>query len=267
MIRFNLYGDVFTHLTGGNRGYSTHGKVSRYIEWVKNGSGEAAFYVDYAISYPIVNPYIDNYAWIIESKYISQASNHVRVNPEHFLEKFKYIFTHEQDLLELDERFKFLPATGSWIKQPGFPKKTKLVSMISSDKTMTVGHGTRLRWVKRLQDQLDLYGRGFNEIEFKEQGLNDYMFSVAIENGFYETYFTEKLLDCFLTGTIPIYLGAPDIGRYFNTDGIIVLTDDFSVDQLSLELYVSKLDAVVDNYKRALKMEVTEDYLWEKYFS
>ena len=62
----------------------------------------------------------------------------------------------------------------------------------------------------------------------------------VFENGQYETYFTEKLLDCFATGTIPVYLGAPDIGNYFNKDGIIDLTDEFEV---SDEIYFSKMDA------------------------
>ena len=43
---------------------------------------------------------------------------------------------------------------------------------------------------------------------------------------FYETFITEKVNDCFLTGTIPIYLGAPDIGDYYNLDGIIVMDID-----------------------------------------
>ena len=44
--KFNLISDTFTHLTGGNKGYSVHGKESKYIEWVKDGSGEATFYID-----------------------------------------------------------------------------------------------------------------------------------------------------------------------------------------------------------------------------
>ena len=36
-LRLNLVGDTFTHLTGGNKGYSVHGKVSKHIEWVKDG--------------------------------------------------------------------------------------------------------------------------------------------------------------------------------------------------------------------------------------
>ena len=73
---------------------------------------------------------------------------------------------------------------------------------------------------------------------------------------------TEKILDCFLTGTIPIYYGAPDIGDHFNMDGIININD---FEKISTDLYISKLDAVKDNYERALKMEVLEDYIWENY--
>ena len=35
-------------------------------------------------------------------------------------------------------------------------------------------------------DKLDFYGRGFNEISCKEDGLRDYMFSVGIENTRYK---------------------------------------------------------------------------------
>ena len=110
--------------------------------------------------------------------------------------------------------------------------------------------------MESIGDQLDLFGRGFNEIENKEEGLCDYMFSVAIENGQYETYFTEKILDCFATGTIPVYLGAPDIGNYFNLDGIVNLSEEFDVSE---EIYYSKIEAVKDNLERAKKMEINND--------
>ena len=134
--------------------------------------------------------------------------------------------------------------------------------MISSNKKMCEGHKLRLEWIDRIGDQLDLYGRGFNEIINKEEGLCDYMFSVAIENGQYETYFTEKLLDCFATGTIPVYLGAPDIEKHFNADGIITLSDEFDVSE---DIYNDKLDAIQDNLERAKKMEVLVEFIYENY--
>jgi len=89
------------------------------------------------------------------------------------------------------------------------------------------------------------------------------MFSVAIENGQYETYFTEKLLDCFATGTIPVYLGAPDIGDYFNKDGIVDLADEFDVSE---EIYYNKMDAIKDNLERVKDMEILEDFIYLNYF-
>jgi hypothetical protein len=135
--------------------------------------------------------------------------------------------------------------------------------MISSNKSGSSGYDQRLHWVEKLRNQVDLYGRGFNEIEFKEQGLEDYMFSVAIENGKYSTYFTEKILDCFATGTIPIYLGSPDIGDYFNPDGIIDLKDGF---EFSEDIYYEKIDAIKENCEIAKKFELAEDYIYERYF-
>ena len=47
--KLNLVGNTFTHLTNGNKGYSVHGKESKYIEWVKNGS-DITFYIDDTIN-------------------------------------------------------------------------------------------------------------------------------------------------------------------------------------------------------------------------
>lgn len=44
--------------------------------------------------------------------------------------------------------------------------------------------------------------------------LSQYTFCLCFENAQVNGYVTEKVFDCFATGTIPIYLGAPDISRY-----------------------------------------------------
>jgi hypothetical protein len=102
------------------------------------------------------------------------------------------------------------------------------------------------------------------KIEKKELGLNDYMFSVCIENCEHDTYFTEKILDCFATGTIPIYKGTRKITNHFNEDGILFL-DDIDIDNLNEDLYLSKIDSVIDNFERVLKYDVLEDWIYDKY--
>lgn len=263
--KFNLKSDTFTHLTGGNKGYSVHGKESKYIEWVKDDTLENTFYVDDTIPYAF-NDGIKGkkYAWLLESKYIKpQIVNQVQLNPQLFLDTFEAIFTHNQELLSIDSKFKWCPAQGFWIKEAKIYEKTKMISMISSNKSMTEGQRLRLQWIDMIGDQIDMYGRGINEIDLKEEGLCDYMFSVVVENGFYESYFTEKILDCFATGTIPVYKGSPDIGNYFNKDGIIDLTEEFYISE---DLYYSKMDAIKDNLERAKQYEVLEDFIYLNYF-
>ena len=261
-----MVGDTFTHLTNGNKGYSVHGKESKYIKWVKdNPLAEGTFYIDNTINDGISDGRKGpKYLWLLESKHIKPGLVESIIDNKQLVEDtYETIFTHDQRLLALGDKYKWVPAQGFWIKEPKIYEKTKMISMIASNKRMCEGHVKRLGWVERIGDQLDLYGRGFNEIADKEEGLCDYMFSVAIENGEYETYFTEKLLDCFATGTIPVYLGAPDVGDHFNKDGIIDLTEEFEVSE---EIYYSKMDAIKENLEKAKEMEVLEDFIYRRYF-
>jgi hypothetical protein len=262
--KINLVGNSFTHLTGGNKGYSVAGKESKYIEWVQDGTGDGTVYVDNEIQKAFNDGVTGiKYAWFLESKYVTpQIVESVKQNYKDYLNIFDLIFTHNQELLSLDPKFKWCPAQGFWIKEPKVYEKTKMISMISSNKSFTEGQINRLKWVEMLRGQVDLYGRGFKEIEAKEEGLCDYMFSVVIENGIYESYYTEKILDCFATGTIPVYLGSPDISKHFNEDGIINLTEEFD---LSEEIYYSKMDAIKDNLERIKEIEVLEDFIYKQY--
>jgi len=48
----------------------------------------------------------------------------------------------------------------------------------------------------------------------KQQIMSNYKFAICFENMSYPGYITEKIIDCFHAGVIPIYLGAPDIGDF-----------------------------------------------------
>ena len=263
--KFNLVGNTFNYEDAPK--CSVWGKESKFTEWVDVG-GEGTFYIDGAIGYGLQDEVKGpKYAWILESAaIIPQVTDWVKMNPEKTMDAFDVVFTHNQELIKIDpEKFKWTPAQGTWIKEPKIYEKSKMISMIASNKNMCAGHRKRLEWIEKFKDQVDFFGRGFaTEITLKEEGLCDYMFSIAIENAFYETYFTEKLLDCFATGTIPVYYGAPDIGDHFNKDGIIDLSEEFDV---SDEIYYSKMDAIKENLEKAKKMEILEDFIWETYFA
>jgi hypothetical protein len=117
------------------------------------------------------------------------------------------------------------------------------------------------------QDKIDVFGRGINEIPNKEIGLKDYMFSFAVENDTYDTYFTEKILDCFATGTVPIYMGTKKVTEYFNEDGIIFFDGSFDLLTLSEDLYLSKMDAIKDNFERVKDYSILDDWIYKNHLS
>lgn len=54
---------------------------------------------------------------------------------------------------------------------------------------------------------------------------SQYKFIVCFENSHTDGYITEKLFNVFLSGSIPIYNGAPDVGKYINVDAMIRFDD------------------------------------------
>ena len=238
---------------------STLDKVSEYIKYTDNA--------EETISIDHFEP--ATYAWLCESRAIcpfpyKQAWD----NHSIYKKVYKYIFTHDYSLIEKDsELFKYVPADWTWVDEPFIPSKSKLLSFITSNKRMCAGHNYRLSWKERLEPFCDVYGRGFNEIAYKEDGLADYMFSVAIENAKYDAYFTEKILDCFAMGCVPIYHGTEKVCDFFNSDGIIFLSDDFDPRSLNKELYLSKEKAIQENLEIVKSIRTSEDYMFKNYFN
>ena len=70
-------------------------------------------------------------------------------------------------------------------------------------------------------------------------------FSIAIESTKEDSYFSEKLIDCLLTKTIPVYWGAPNIGDFFDIRGFIVF-DNY-------EDFIKKINTIDENTYEKLK--------------
>ena len=115
-----------------------------------------------------------------------------------------YIFTEDYDSLQ----------------RPVEPQeKTKLISVITSNKAFTRGHLDRIKFVEKLKeqfgDQIDIFGRGFRTFGDKWDVLRPYKYHIAIENSSEPYYWTEKISDCYLAGTFPIYHGCTNLSDYF----------------------------------------------------
>ena len=152
-----------------------------------------------------------------------------------------------------------------------------------SDKNTTVEQKFRVDLLKYFYQNKDkynsigLYGRGHNpfpenhdyEFDGKSMILKDYAFSITIENWIQDNYFSEKIMDCFMLGTVPIYMGARKIFKYFNPDGMI-LADSFEkiideINNLSFEKYEMMKPAIEENFTIAKKHIDTVGYSYNEY--
>jgi hypothetical protein len=185
------------------------------------------------------------------------------------------LLTWDEELLKLPYAV-FCPVTDSsqWdgLTEEAFQiyDKSKLVSAISSNKAFLPGHNIRLEFINAIRNRVDLYGRGFHEIPTKLEGLRDYMFSVTIENCTPTNGFSEKIQDCFLAGTIPIYYGPNNIGEFYDLNGILVFHNQEELDNilfnLTPDLYYSKMQAIQNNYQIAFNYPRFNDSLYDLYF-
>lgn len=248
---------------------TTCGHTSKYIDWVTDGSANVSMHIDEMITRP-VNRSKRNFAWIYEFSVIQPGIiNWAATNMRTLENNFDMIFTHDKRLLGLSPKVKLARCnSGPWIINPAIYPKSKMISMIASTKVMCQAHAYRQTIAEKYKSQIDLFGSGRDSfIETKEQGLNDYYFSIAMENSDIPDEWSEKITDCFATGTIPIFWGISNIGDFWNENGIIRLTDNFRVEDLSKDLYFSKMDFIKDNLNRVFNMPTAEDYLFEEYLN
>lgn len=163
--------------------------------------------------------------------FIAEEAYLEKIYPPRFLDQFNYVFATRNDILH--PQFKRSHYTGTWfIKKSyldlcdnNFIEKSKDLSVISSNLTLLDGHKKRYAFVNRMighfKDKLDVYGRGYNEIDDKAEGLSSYKYSIAIENSVIPDYFTEKIWDCYLSNVMPFYYGCPNLEQYFPSEAFI----------------------------------------------
>lgn len=253
--------------------YSTDNQQSKYINWDRspvNPNDKLVIYTDTSLS-TVRNDITTKIGWMLESPVITKSSHDWIIKPENY-KHFDLILTNNREHIDMNPNvFKFSPTAGCWIlpEDQKIYHKTKLLSGIFSGKRFTVGQALRHQIVGLLQNKIDVYGRGYFELPNKINGLRDYAYSIVVENTKQDYYFTEKLIDCFVTGTIPIYWGCPSIGNFFDINGMICFDDINQIGNIlniiGIEQYNSKLESVKYNFKLAKQYLIAEDYMWENY--
>ncbi|MEO7567653.1 MAG: glycosyltransferase family 10 [Aestuariivirga sp.] len=140
-------------------------------------------------------------------------------------------------------------------------EKTRPLSWVTSNLSLLPGHRFRLSFLEKLKQQVafDLYGRGFNPIKDKWDGIAPYRYSIAFENCIAPLYFTEKLMDCFVCHTMPFYFGAPDVTKYFPAKSMVQIDPDDpkvfdKIREISnSDLYLERLPFILEAKELTLK--------------
>ncbi len=144
------------------------------------------------------------------------------------------------------------------------PVKTRHLSCIISNTHIYPGHRRRLTLIHTLirsGAKFDLKGRGFRNIDDKWEALIPYRFSIALENESIPHYFTEKITDCFLARTIPVYWGCSNLDDYFPSESFIRIDVDKPRDTAAI---LASLDE--SEYLRRLSaLEEARRLVLEKY--
>ena len=188
---------------------------------------------------------------------------------------FDAILTYDDEVLKACPNARQCILTNSWISPSTYnnidvSRKQRKISCLTGQKRMTEGHQFRLKlyttqsphfsspitWFRSSKDRI-LPTLGNNPVigDSKDPIFLDYQFSVVIENSKQPNYFTEKLLDCIITKTIPIYWGCPNISNWFDTRGWIILettsTEEFRLKCSRLPEYPRFVNVINENYERA----------------
>lgn len=255
---------------------STAYQSPRYVQYVRGLSDfdGITLFTDAYMFDPIVDKVCcpTKVGWLREPRCLWPA-HYDPVRLHRVSHRFITILTYDAGLTKLSG-FSFVPYGGVWIAKSdwGLYPKPKRVSMLYGAKNLTTGH--KLRHVigeEFTQAGVDFYGYQGTPTDYgphtKLAVLRDYAFSIVVETCHEDSLFTEILLDCFATATVPILWGAPNIGDFFNTDGIIPFTtlDDLGriLPNLSPDLYESMQPAIIDNLSHIERYVTAEDWLVE----
>ena len=181
-------------------------------------------------------------------------------------DKFDLILTYDDRLLYLPNAVEFCPV-GSWISDHILLQKQNQISFMMSSKVNGYAYIMRFKIMHKYQHTQNIgpfnlkFWRSPPRYPTKDDFFANAKFNIACENQIMTNMFTEKLLDCFRTFTVPIYYGCTNIEKYFNPKGIIQFSEfdelEDILNNLTPGVYDQMLPYLLENY------ELGRPY-WEK---
>ena len=109
----------------------------------------------------------------------------------------------------------------------------------------------------KIVDMGGKYKNNVGKIQNKIEFLSSYKFSIAMENTEGDGYISEKIIDSFLSGTIPIYYGSYMVEEFINPKSFILIKGEKDILQ-KIE-YIIKIDNDEQIYRNIIKESILID--------
>lgn len=185
---------------------------------------------------------------------------------------YDYVFTYQQDILDTNPKAIHFRDAELWVSRGydvGVERRFAISTVVGGKRDRRM-YGYELRhnlWRNKelITIPKEFYLSDSNKFDEADYSTNtvllgskdkmfDVMFHIAIENCSIKNYYSEKLLDCIETKTVPIYYGCTNIENYFNPAGMFRVNSlDAIVDvcnQLTPEVYERMKPYLEDNKER-----------------
>lgn len=178
-------------------------------------------------------------------------------------QSFSCILTWGQQILDSCENAILLPFGTTFLhgkdkyKTLASHPKTFNLSFLCGSKKIIDGHFVRQNIFQR-HSELKIPNKWIYTCpgDLKSQCFENSMFHLAVENSRNQNYFTEKIIDAFITKTIPLYRGCTNINDFFDSKGFFIFDNEdefFKIaNSLTEEDYYSRLEYIEKNYHTAI---------------
>lgn len=277
MLVINLFDKVFAHDL-----FATAGATSQYIIWDREHRDPKlpTFFSHGEMLRPdrLNVPKELRFGLLVESQAIEpQLYREV----ESVIADYRLVFTHSSSLLERFTNTRWIPGSSTWVggrmvggEHALFPK-SQVCSILSSNKLSAPLHRKRYIAAQRLrffhpEIKSFIQKLGSSSRVSVLDTLADFRYSICMENFIDDEYFTEKILNCFATGTVPIYFGARNITRFFDPGGVITFSSYRDLvrnvlPSLNEVDYESRKMAIKQNLKLVDEYRSLEDFIFTHY--
>lgn len=200
--------------------------------------------------------------WQLEPEDISHVESKLIKNHEFY----DLILTFNANVLSECSNAVMFTNNGVWTQESDTSQKKFEISFLTSAKEMCYGHKFRVSLYRALEEiiknnavrQSIKMHMSPPYLPDKRSMLVPFQYAISVQNSQQHNYFSEILLDCFATKTIPIFWGCENIGNFFNIDGILPFTTlpklRGILNNLTPDFYYSpKVQAAIEeNYQKSL---------------